>query len=730
MIKLFFRLLLSLFCGVQLTLGQNTAEIFGTISAGTTGQPLAGANVLIKNTYIGTATANDGSFSLKQLEAGEYTLVITMMGYRRQVQPVLLPQVTSVVQIDIQMTPDVLSSPQVVVTATRKVQDIMEAPVAVSVLGPRQINSKAAFSLEEILPYQAGISIVRDQINIRGANSYSLGAGNRSLLLLDGVPLTGSAAGNITWAVVPTSEIARVEIVKSSGSALYGSSAMGGVINIITRNSPATPETRFRLKVGQYSQPKYDQWRWREDPGWFHVAEITHARPFGQHGFWVRLQQRRNDGYYRLDWEEAINLAGKVKLNFGTQYSAALYASFLADQTGISSLWRSAAEPFEAPAGYENDRFQGTKFNLSGSFNFIYSPNAVMKVRTTFYDVHWQNDGLTNNDFSNERKYYGEYQVATNWNKTFSTTTGIVLQRAAIDAKIFGRHSSYSGAVYFLGQQRLYSHFNLSWGGRYESYWVDGDIIDRTISPQVALNFHPNPGLALRASVGHGFRVPTIAELFTESQLSVFKVRPNPDLVAETSLSKEVGGTLIWPGRGIVSLVKFDASLFSTTYDQMIEPVIFRADTIHFENIVDARITGAEFSLSGGLLNNFITTGIAYTWLDPIELDKQGTIIDTLSYRYRHIFNGQATITWHGLFAATEYRYASRIERVELFQEDVKTGRDRRVPINVWNFGLGYRSGKLEMQVRVENLFQYYYVDLERNMGPERKVAFSINYTL
>jgi len=206
MIKPVIRLLLSLFCCVQLTLGQNTAEIVGTISARTTGLPLAGANVLIKNTYIGTATGNDGSFNLRQLEAGEYTLVITMMGYRRQVLPVLLPQTNSVVRIDIQMIPDVLSSPQVVVTATRKVQDIMETPVAVSVLGPRQINSKAAFSLEEILPYQAGISIVRDQINIRGANSYSLGAGNRSLLLLDGVPLTGSAAGNITWAVVPTSK--------------------------------------------------------------------------------------------------------------------------------------------------------------------------------------------------------------------------------------------------------------------------------------------------------------------------------------------------------------------------------------------------------------------------------------------------------------------------------------------------------------------------------------------
>ena len=61
-------------------------------------------------------------------------------------------------------------------------------------------------------------------------------------MLIDGIPLLGSAAGNISWSVIPTSEIERVEIVKSGGSAMYGSSAMGGVLNIITRNAAIEPE--------------------------------------------------------------------------------------------------------------------------------------------------------------------------------------------------------------------------------------------------------------------------------------------------------------------------------------------------------------------------------------------------------------------------------------------------------------------------------------------------------
>ncbi|PJA54118.1 MAG: TonB-dependent receptor, partial [Candidatus Marinimicrobia bacterium CG_4_9_14_3_um_filter_48_9] len=99
------------------------------------------------------------------------------------------------------------------------------------------------------------------QLNIRGASGYTLGTGSRSLVLLDGIPMLGSAAGNVTWEIVPTSEIEQVEIVKAGGSALYGSSAMGGVLNIITRSGTYRPETRVRLKSGVYSNPGYDQWQ-------------------------------------------------------------------------------------------------------------------------------------------------------------------------------------------------------------------------------------------------------------------------------------------------------------------------------------------------------------------------------------------------------------------------------------------------------------------------------------
>ena len=73
-----------------------------------------------------------------------------------------------------------------------------------------------------------------------------------------------------------------MEIVKSGGSAMYGSSAMGGVLNIITRNAPIEPETRIRLKAGVYSKPKYEQWEWRDNLGLFNTLEVSHSRPIGK----------------------------------------------------------------------------------------------------------------------------------------------------------------------------------------------------------------------------------------------------------------------------------------------------------------------------------------------------------------------------------------------------------------------------------------------------------------
>lgn len=712
---------------VPLNLLAQVGEISGTITDEATGGPLSGVNILVKNTFMGTVSDNSGIFRIADLDPGNYTLVISMIGYRKETFTDLQVPPGGTIELKVMLKQDVLSSPQVIVTASRREQDIMEVPLSVAVIGPREIREKAAIDLTEVLLYQAGVNIVKGQLNIRGASGYTLGAGDRSLLLLDGVPLLGSAAGNITWAIIPTSEIEQVEIIKSGGSALYGSSALGGVVNILTRNAPAKPETRVRLKSGLYSEPKYSPWKWRDNPGFFHILEVTHARPIGPHGAWLRIQTNNSDGYTQLNWKKAYNLTGKVKYNYGQNYTFSLYANFYTDKVGLASQWRNAAHPFEAPMGDADDYAQGTKLNVNGFFNMLYSRDTVIKVRTALYDVWWQNYSLTNNDYSNERKWFGEVQFSTNLGKATQTTAGVVVQHGNIDAQIFGNHSSLSGALYFLAEQRVGKKLTLTAGGRFENYQVDGKVLDQTLAPQIALNWRLREWLSLRTSLSRGFRVPTVAEMFTRSQLNVFTIEPNPDLSAETSQSMEMGTTIMLPGNWFLSNLKVDGAVFSTTFYQLIEPTPDAEGIIHFENITDARISGAEVGISGGLFGNLIFVNTAYTWLDPVEIDDQGNVIDTLSYRFRHTWISTVSVRLWGVLAAAEYRYSSRMERVELFQENALTGEDKRVPIHLWNASLGYVWQGWEALFRVENIFQYYYTELERNMGEERDLSFTLS---
>lgn len=709
-----------------IALPQTTGTVTGTVVDSQTGEPLFGANVFLQNTFWGAATGESGEFAIAGVTGGDYTLKITMIGYRPFTTPLRISATEPSAAFAARLVRDFISVPQVVVTASRSAEDIMDLPLSVSVMGPRDITDKNAVTVDEALAYVPGVTIVKDQLNIRGASGYTLGAGNRSLLLLDGIPIVGSAAGNITWSIVPASEIDRIEIVKSGASAMYGSGALGGVVNIITRNAPLRPETRLRAITGIYSQPRYSQWDWRDTPGRFTILEYSHSRPIRAHGAWLRVQTNQTDGYTQLGWSRSLNLTSKAKLNFGNKFNASLFGNLLADEGGIESQWKSPIDPFEAPDDSRDDRSSGTKLNLNSTINAVLSPRSAVRLKTALYDVRWQNHG-TNNDRSNEQKLFAELQDETRISRRWHATSGITIQRASIDADIFGQHQSFTGAAYGLLRGNLGQGFSASLGGRFESFSVDDSARARQLIPQVAANYRPTDWLAFRASVSRGFRSPTIAELYSSSRLNVFVVRPNPGLVPETSRSAEIGFTLRGTGPpAILPYFQFDGAWFRTDYRDLIEPTPDNFGVIHFENVTNARISGFDVGLLAKLLQGRMDFQAGYTYLNPVVTGNSGETLDTLSYRYRHYFTETTAFHFKSLTASIDSRHTSRMEKTELFDESPASGRDKRVPVRVWNGSLAWTWKQLEARLRIENIFQYYYVELERNMGEERNISLSV----
>lgn len=711
---------------LSLAIGQNDGSIIGIVIDNETKSPSIGANVLIRGTFWGAATDENGEFNINHIPFGRYTITVTVIGYKPYEEILVLSAEKPTVRVSAKLEREVIQSSQIVVTASRSEQNIMDLPLSVSLVSPRKIMEKNVISLEKALMYEPGVTLIKNQLNIRGASGYTMGAGSRSLLLLDGLPLMGSASGNITWNVIPVSEIDRVEIVKSGGSAMYGSGAMGGVVNIITRNAPPKPETRLRLLSGFYSRPKYDQWQWRDSHGRFSTLEITHSLPIGRHGAWFRLQRNQTDGYTELGWNESWNLTGKTKLNFGNKYSASLYGNFITTNNGVESQWKSPADPFEAPFGAENDKTTGTKLNINSTISAVMSPYTVLHIKGSVYDVFWQNSG-TNNDRSEEQKVFGELQGGTKISRRWHVTSGISLQKATIDASIFGSHSTFTQAFYGLLQGKFGHGLSTSLGGRYELFSVDSKENDAVFVPQLALNYHPAKWLSLRTSLAKGFRSPTVAELFSQSQLNVFKVEPNPDLLIESSTSYEIGSTVKFAGVSpVLSFMQIDVALYSSDYFDMIEPTPDSHGIIHFENVTNATISGLDAGLLIRLYHGLIDFQGSYTYLNPVETGSDGNITDTLSYRYRHHFTQTLSLNINSFSFIVDSRHTSRMEKTKLFDEKSTTGRDKRVPVDVWNCGISWVFKRLEVRTRIENIFQQYYVELERNMGEERNFQLSI----
>ena len=200
-----------------------------------------GATVALVDAGLGGHADAQGRCLIEVPAAGRYDVLVSFVGYRS----LLLRGVASDQEQSVALPRALVQLADVVVSASKRVQSFAEAPLSMAVIEAEKLRQYNAPTLAEPLRYVAGISQVGDQISIRGSSGFSRGTGSRVLLLLDGFPMLAADLGDIKWDAIPASEVERVEVIKGAGSALYGTGALGGVINVLTRAPAAEPRTQF-----------------------------------------------------------------------------------------------------------------------------------------------------------------------------------------------------------------------------------------------------------------------------------------------------------------------------------------------------------------------------------------------------------------------------------------------------------------------------------------------------
>lgn len=214
---------------------KSDANIIGHVVDASTGDHVPGVTIQIKGSVIGAITDRTGHYMINNLKPGAVTLILRGVGYKTQERTVQAVA-HKTVEVNFTAEEDVVSTDEVVVSANRTETIRRLAPAVVGVIDNKVFNITNSRNVLEGLTFQPGLRVENDcqncnfnQVRINGLD------GKYSQILVDSRPIFSALAGVYGLEQIPTSMVERIEVVRGGGSALYGSSAIGGVINIITK---------------------------------------------------------------------------------------------------------------------------------------------------------------------------------------------------------------------------------------------------------------------------------------------------------------------------------------------------------------------------------------------------------------------------------------------------------------------------------------------------------------
>lgn len=726
------------------TYAQESGTIRGMVRDADTHQPLEGANVVVRGTFLGAATDRNGAFTISGLSGGRYAVVVSMVGYR----PFLIENVesgsrnTDPLEVLLQSAP--IETEQIIVTASRRAQDAREVPVSMAVITAAALSARNNVTLDEALRYVPGVNMIQDQVNIRGSSGYSRGVGSRVLLLLDGLPFLTGDTGEINWETLPVGEVERIEIVKGAGSALYGSSALGGVINVLTRPLPDRPTFRFRAFSGVYDHPPYEEWRWSDKPRFNSGIMMGYADRIGPFQYLLSAGRAVNESHKENDVYHRWTVFTKARYDISDWSSLSLVFNMLRRTHGNFFWWKNLREATSPADIQRNGSVESTRGNVSLGFRQTVNERLFYVVKGMYFGNFWKDDSAGHvNNVSASHIVQGDVQVTYGISDANILTMGIAGNLDQVESNLFGRHQGFGFAAYLQEEIRVIDGLQATAGIRYDVQKASVLSSGARLSPKIGLTMAISEATTLRGSLGTGFRYPSIGELFVSSSTNVSQLilLPNLNLRPETSVTAELGIST-----RATDALEVDGAVFWNEFRNLIEPSVKiksikfsptdTAETdravVEFDNVVKARIQGAEIGLKISWWKKVLTTDVGYTVLWPEDVGEE-TI---LKFRPRHMVHVSASWVAGDLRCSADYRFISRIDRIDdqlVVLAPIVHGQFR-VPIHVvdirGSFNLSAWGMPLQIGLNVSNALNYQYVELVGNLAAPRMLTISVEGNL
>uniref|UniRef100_A0AB33J4M6 TonB-dependent receptor n=1 Tax=Prevotella sp. GTC17259 TaxID=3236795 RepID=A0AB33J4M6_9BACT len=503
-------------------LGKTDANVYGHVVDRKTGEHLPYAHVTVKGTTLETATDATGHYYLKNLPLRLCQIEVTMVGYRTAVMEVMTKQNISS-ELNFSLEEDAISLDEVVTTANRTQTLKREAPNLVNVIDSKIFRTTNAMCMAQGLNFQPGVRTEDNcqncgfsQVRINGLD------GHYSQILIDSRPVFSSLNGVYGLEQIPASMIERVEVVRGGGSALYGASAIGGTINVITReplrNSAEVAHTLTSIngKGGSIENNTTANLSIVSEDGKTGLSAYTqyHYRPGYDHD---------GDGYTELP-----NLRNET-LGLNAFYKLDAYSKLRLQYHHIGEFRRGGNHLERAP--HESNITEQLDHNVNGgnlSYDFI-SPNAADRVKAYFsFGSTLRKSyygGIAEGkpeDVETALKAYGRtrdftYVLGGQYVHSFSRL-GFMPAHLTLGGEYHydGLKDEINGYHHLLEQKvRIYSGYvqnewrNEAWtlllGGRLDKHSM---IHHAIFSPRVNVRYNPSQAVSLRVGYAGGFRAP------------------------------------------------------------------------------------------------------------------------------------------------------------------------------------------------------------------------------
>lgn len=586
------------------------------------------------------------------------------------------------------------TSADIVVTASAIPETVETTPAAVTVITHKQIEERGSTDLADVLREVPGLSLSRTGSAGRATSLFTRGANStHTLVLWNGIQLNNPYFSGFDWGQFSTAGVEQVEVVRGPYSALYGSDAVAGVVNVLT--SPTASYFHGSVEGGSKG---------------LRNAELSgaYAGTTGKvSGAWGH---REDDGFAPND---------DIRQNSGN-----LYAQWMPGANfSLGASARRNAYDLGIPV---NTNFAGTELvpspNRRGSGNDRQIAIPITQSIGRFsYDVALS-DNKRRDDFQDPDDPYGLTESRTDSKVRRArlvtrTETGIgtiVLggeyARAVVDdASTYGVNLAGNRRTErsFFVEDRLShetesgAHFELSLGARRDDF----DTFGSETSPRVAIALVQN-GTKWRAAYGQAFRAPSVGELY-------FPFSGNRDLNAEHSRSFEFGFD-----RGLGTASQLSLTYFNSSYRDLI---IFDPATFIFSNIGRAKSDGIEAGFSRRIANQFYTS-LSYTWLHKDEDSSTGL---RLARRPEH--SGSLAFGYTRGSIDTNVAVIRSGARTDILPIAPYSRTENRGYTTI-DVNLQWRAARFAPYVRIENLRDTRYEEVLGYPSPGRRTIVGLRF--